>query len=182
MRQHPVFSADIIRTAVRRRARRGRAPPPRALRRQRVPGRPGRRRHPADRPRHVRGRLLRRHVVPAPVQGGAHLRRSASTSCERCRGTQFDPDMVDAFLRCSRTSRTRRRRPTRSPREAAAPHRPGDKHAVLREPRRRGAAPSTREIAQMLREVRDANPPTRFLTHPRAIDSELRDRRRPGGE
>ena len=60
--------------AVRRGARGRRAPPPRALRRRRLPGRPRRRGHPGHRPRHVRRRLLRRDVVPAPVPAGPHRR------------------------------------------------------------------------------------------------------------
>ena len=60
---------------VRRGARGGRPPPPRALDRRRIPGRPRRRGHPGDRPRHVRGRLLRRDVVPPPVSAGPHRRR-----------------------------------------------------------------------------------------------------------
>ena len=87
----------------------GRAPPSRALRGRRLPGRPRRRGHPPHRPRDVRRRLLRRHVVPAPLPSGAVATRSASPSCERCRGTQFDPDMVDAFLRVLNASGRRPR-------------------------------------------------------------------------
>ncbi len=36
---------------------------------------------PADRPRHVRGRLLRRHVLPATLPAGARATASASPSC-----------------------------------------------------------------------------------------------------
>ena len=64
-RHHPV--------PVRRGAGAGRAPSPRALRRQGLPGRPGRRGDPADRPRHVRRGLLRRHVLPAHLPFGAQL-------------------------------------------------------------------------------------------------------------
>ena len=57
-------------SALRRRARGRRAPPPRALERRRVPGRTRGRGHPAHRPRHVRGGLLRRHVVPPSLPAG----------------------------------------------------------------------------------------------------------------
>ncbi len=61
--------------ALPRGPRAGRPPPPRALRRRRVPGRPLRRGDPAARARHGGGGRLRRHVVPASVQGRAHVRR-----------------------------------------------------------------------------------------------------------
>ena len=57
--------------AVRRRPRARRAPSPRALGRQRLPRRAERRRHPPDRPRHVRRRFVRRDVVPPAVPAGA---------------------------------------------------------------------------------------------------------------
>ena len=61
--------------AVPGRAGAGRAPPPRALQRRRLPRRPGRRGDPAAGARHGRGGLLRRHVLPPAVQRRQVLHR-----------------------------------------------------------------------------------------------------------
>ena len=79
----------------------------------------------------------------------------------RCRGSQFDPEMVDTFVRvldehggAPRATRSRRRRTRRA-------HRPRQArlltHAKTSSARVRRAVPA-------LREVRDAHPPVRFIT------------------
>ena len=87
---------------------------------------------------------------------------------QRCRGTQFDPLMVDAFLEVLEDVARKRARAEEIATIAAA-----------RDPRREAPrlrsrddedTPEYREIAETLREVRDANPPTRFLTTHAQID------------
>ncbi len=80
----------------------------------------------------------------------------------RCRGTQFDPDMVDAFLVVLEDVATRKKRADAVAAEAARRIR-GELHVAALET---GDEQSDAylEIADALRKVRDANPPTRFLT------------------
>ena len=87
---------------------------------------------------------------------------------ERCRGTQFDPLMVDAFRNVLDDVARRRTRAEEIAAMAAAAI-PGDKHARLHG-RDDEDTPEYREIAETLRAVRDANPPTRFLTTHARID------------
>src|SRR5450830_349803 len=87
---------------------------------------------------------------------------------QRCRGTQFEPVMVDAFLEVlEELSRAQAR--AEEVAVQAASRIPGDKHLVLRS-REDEDTPEYREIREVLREVRDANPPTRFLTTHAEID------------
>ena len=80
----------------------------------------------------------------------------------RCRESQFDPGMVDAFLHVLEdVERTRAKAETIA--AQAASRIPGDKHLALRSREDEDTA-EYREIREILREVRDANPPTRFLT------------------
>jgi diguanylate cyclase (GGDEF)-like protein/excisionase family DNA binding protein len=81
---------------------------------------------------------------------------------ERCSGAQFDPGMVAAFRRVLGRLGEQRDQARAVAAEAAARIDPA-KHALLREPddERR---PEYGEIAAVLREVRDAHPPTRYLT------------------
>ena len=62
---------------------------------------------------------------------------------QRCRGTQFDPEMVDAFLERARGRRAAARQGrARSPREAALAHPRRDARRAAR-PRRRGSPTPT---------------------------------------
>jgi diguanylate cyclase (GGDEF)-like protein/excisionase family DNA binding protein len=71
----------------------------------------------------------------------------------RCRGTQFDPGMTDAFLRVlERLARLR---------EAARIN--PERHAALRTPADEAGAEYAR-VHEVLREVRDAHPEVRFMT------------------
>jgi diguanylate cyclase (GGDEF)-like protein len=81
---------------------------------------------------------------------------------DRCRGTQFDPDVVDAFRRVLDRLRELRATAERIAGDAAK-HIDVAAHETVLDA---GGAesPTYREIAAVLREVRDANPPTRFLT------------------
>ncbi len=81
---------------------------------------------------------------------------------QKCRGTQFDPGMVDAFLRVLEDVARRRAAAEEIAAEAAS-RISGDAHLLLRS-REDEDSEEYREIETVLREVRDANPPTRFLT------------------
>jgi len=87
---------------------------------------------------------------------------------QRCRGTQFEPVMVDAFLEVLEELSRARARAAEVAVQAAS-RIPGDKHLALRS-REDEDTPEYREIREVLREVRDANPPTRFLTTHAEID------------
>jgi diguanylate cyclase (GGDEF)-like protein/excisionase family DNA binding protein len=80
----------------------------------------------------------------------------------RCRGTQFDPEMVDAFLLVLEDVAVRKSHADDIAATAAARIR-GETHAALLALDDEQCE-EYREIAAVLREVRDANPPTRFLT------------------
>ena len=87
---------------------------------------------------------------------------------QRCRGSQFDPDMVDAFL-LELEDLARARALAEDIAAQAASRIPGEKHVMLRSLEDEDT-PEYREILEILREVRDANPPTRFLTTHAEID------------
>jgi len=80
----------------------------------------------------------------------------------RCRGTQFDPAMVDVFLRVLEDVAGRRSVAERIAAEAASRIR-GESHLRLHS-RDDEDTEEYGEIEAVLRAVRDANPPTRFLT------------------
>jgi diguanylate cyclase (GGDEF)-like protein/excisionase family DNA binding protein len=90
---------------------------------------------------------------------------------QRCRGTQFEPLMVDAFLAVLEEL-ARDRAQAEDIATQAASRIPGDKHLALRS-REDEDTPEYREIREILREVRDANPPTRFLTTHAEIDKKF---------
>ena len=81
---------------------------------------------------------------------------------QACRGTQFDPAMVDAFLRVLEDIAKRRARAGEIAAEAAQRIR-GESHAALITLDDENCH-AYHEIEAVLRDVRDANPPTRFLT------------------
>ena len=87
---------------------------------------------------------------------------------ERCRGSQFEPGMVDAFLNVLKDVARARSRAAEIAAEAAVLI-PGEMHLALRS-REDEDTDEYREIAEVLRKVRDANPPTRFLTTHARID------------
>jgi diguanylate cyclase (GGDEF)-like protein/excisionase family DNA binding protein len=86
----------------------------------------------------------------------------------RCRGTQFDPEMVDAFLPVLEDVARRRAQAEEIAGQAASRIR-GENHLQLRS-RDDEASEAYRQIEEVLREVRDANPPTRFLTTRSQVD------------
>ena len=80
---------------------------------------------------------------------------------ERCRGSQFDPEIVTAFLRV--LSRLRRRQEwAQGVAGEAASRVDVEKHKLLTEPGDQ-ARPEYREIADVLRALRLENPPIRFI-------------------
>ena len=79
----------------------------------------------------------------------------------RCRGRQFDPAITDAFFEVLGDLETRRRQADEVAAEAAA-RIDADRHLRLRR-RQDEAGDDYAEIAALLREVRDANPPTMRL-------------------
>ena len=81
---------------------------------------------------------------------------------QRCRGTQFDPEMVDAFLLVLEDVSVRKSHADEIAATAAARIR-GETHVALLALDDEQCE-EYREIAGILREVRDGNPPTRFLT------------------
>ena len=87
--------------------------------------------------------------------------RECQAELRRCRGTQFDPQILDTFVRVLQRLEVRRDRAVKVAAKAA---RRLDvvKHALLVGPADE-ARPEYTEIAAMLREVRDADPPTRYL-------------------
>ncbi|HEX5641849.1 MAG TPA: GAF domain-containing protein [Thermoleophilia bacterium] len=86
----------------------------------------------------------------------------------RCRGTQFDPAMVDAFLTVLEEVAGRRAKADEIAATAAARIR-GETHRALLETDDEQSG-AYKEVETILREVRDANPPTRFLTTHAQVD------------
>ena len=89
----------------------------RALRRQRLPGRPGRQGDPARRA-HPRGGGHVRRSDPEPAQPlpqGARGRPRRATSLAQYRGTIFDPNIVDLFRQVDDRRRHAREAARRSP-------------------------------------------------------------------
>ena len=80
----------------------------------------------------------------------------------RCRGTQFDPGLTDAFLRVLKRLAALRAVAMRAAAEAAA-HIDPERHAALRTPEDK-ADPEYAKIRTVLRGVRDAHPEVRFMT------------------
>ena len=145
---------------VRRGARRRSAPPSRTLRRQAVSRRPERRGDPAGGSPHVRGRLLRRHVLRTPLPPRADLspvsRRAASLRRHpvRSRHGRRVPQGAGAPASPAQsrrhpgragigTDRSRRARPAALARRRGAPPVPGDGRRAARasaSPTRRSAS------------------------------------------
>jgi diguanylate cyclase (GGDEF)-like protein/excisionase family DNA binding protein len=80
----------------------------------------------------------------------------------RCSKHQFDPAMVKAFVRVLGRLDAAMRRATEIAEQGAALIDPAE-HALLRTPEDEERS-EYRTIAEMLRHLRDANPPTRFIT------------------
>jgi diguanylate cyclase (GGDEF)-like protein/excisionase family DNA binding protein len=80
----------------------------------------------------------------------------------RCAGTQFDPEMVEAFLNALARLRRRRRWVTRLAAQAAGLI-DADLHATFRT-RADELRPEYKETVAALRRFRDAHPPLRFAT------------------
>ena len=80
----------------------------------------------------------------------------------RCSGTQFDPAMTDAFLRVLERLDQRHSEGERIAAEAVALIDP-EWHRALASEKDEGS-PEYAAIAEVLRRVRDAHPPTRYLT------------------
>lgn len=167
MRQHPAFSADIIRPlfpdplvqAVRHHHERYNGSGyPDGLVAEQIP-------------------LFARAMAVVDAYDAMSCRRpykAALTYSEclaelqRCRGTQFDPQMVDAFLTVLGDLEGMRSR-AEAVAAAAAERVPGEIHLALRN-REDEESSEYRQIATVLREVRDTNPPTRFITTHMRID------------
>jgi diguanylate cyclase (GGDEF)-like protein/excisionase family DNA binding protein len=88
--------------------------------------------------------------------------RQCLDELRRCAGTQFDPGMVEAFLRVLDKLRRRRAQVARLARQAAAQIDPA-RHALLRT-RADEERPEYREMVEVLRAFRDTHPPVRFIT------------------
>jgi len=88
--------------------------------------------------------------------------RQCLAELRRCAGTQFDPEMVAAFLRALRRLRRRRARVDALAVQAAALIDPAT-HALLRS-RADETRPQYAEMVGALRQLRDAHPPVRFIT------------------
>jgi len=88
--------------------------------------------------------------------------RQCLAELKRCAGSQFDPDMVAAFLRALRRLRRRRARVDVLAVQAAGLIDPAT-HALLRT-RADEARPAYAEAVSALRQVRDSHPPVRFIT------------------
>jgi diguanylate cyclase (GGDEF)-like protein len=88
--------------------------------------------------------------------------RQCLAELRRCSGTQFDPEMVAAFLRALERLRRRRTRVDALAAQAAELIDPAG-HALLRQ-RGDEARVEYREMVSALRAFRDAHPPMRFIT------------------
>jgi diguanylate cyclase (GGDEF)-like protein len=89
---------------------------------------------------------------------------------ERCRGAQFDPAMIDAFLRVLERLAALRNVARRAAAEAAARIDP-ERHATLRTPDDE-ADPEYAKIHAVLRDVRAAHPEVRFMTTETRLDGQ----------
>jgi len=161
MRQHPIFSADIIRSlfseelvlGVRHHHERFEGGGyPDGLSGQAIP-------------------LMARAMCVADSYDAMSFRRpyrhgltyhECIEELHRCRGTQFDPAMVDAFLRVLERLAEGREQARRVATEAASRIDPED-HALLRSPEDE-ARPEYSRILEAFREVCAENPPTRFIS------------------
>ena len=88
--------------------------------------------------------------------------RQCLAELRRCAGTQFDPEMVEAFAAALRRLQRRRARVAKLARQAAQLIDPAA-HALLRS-RADEARPEYQEMVAALRRFRDAHPPVRFIT------------------
>jgi diguanylate cyclase (GGDEF)-like protein len=87
---------------------------------------------------------------------------------QRCRGTQFDPGMTDAFLRVLERLGVLRDVSRRAAAEAALRIDPV-RHSTLRAPGDE-SSPEYAEVHDVLRDVRDAYPEVRFMTTEARLD------------
>ena len=101
MRRHTLIGERIVASAPALATWPARALLSRALGRHRLPRRAGRRRDPARRPDHRRVRRVRRDVADRPYSKGLGFER-ALDELEHCAGSQFDPQVVAAFVEVSR--------------------------------------------------------------------------------
>ena len=88
--------------------------------------------------------------------------RQCLAELKRCSGTQFDPQMVQAFRRVLAQLRQREARLTTLAQQAATLIDPAG-HALLRT-RADEARPEYKQMVTALRELRDANPEVRYIT------------------
>jgi diguanylate cyclase (GGDEF)-like protein/excisionase family DNA binding protein len=88
--------------------------------------------------------------------------KQALHELQRCAGTQFDPEMVAAFCRVLTHLEAQRNDARAAAAEAAALIDPGS-HALIRAPED-AFRPEYEEIAAILRTVRDSHPPVRYVT------------------
>ncbi|HEX7524683.1 MAG TPA: GAF domain-containing protein [Gaiellaceae bacterium] len=91
----------------------------------------------------------------------AHTYTESLAELDRCRGGQFDPAMVEAFKRVLRRLAERKAQAVVVAEQAAA-RIDIKKHALIKTSDDE-SRPEYAEIAAVLREVRDANPPTHFV-------------------
>ncbi len=161
MRQHPIFSADIIRplfseelvAGVRHHHERfGGDGYPDNLARDAIP-------------------QIARAMCVVDSYDAMSFRRpyrqalsypEARAELQSCTGTQFDPEIAAAFLRVL-TRLSRRHTQALAVAEQAAARVDAAKHALLRTPEDE-ARPEYKEIQAVLREVREQNPMARFIT------------------
>jgi diguanylate cyclase (GGDEF)-like protein len=96
--------------------------------------------------------------------------RQCLAELRSCRDTQFDPEIVGVFLRVLDRLKRRRRRVDAIARQAATLV-DAHKHALLRTPAD-ATRPEYAEMVGALRALRDANPPTRFITSFALVDGQ----------
>jgi diguanylate cyclase (GGDEF)-like protein/excisionase family DNA binding protein len=88
--------------------------------------------------------------------------RQCLAELRRCAGTQFDPDMVAAFVPALQRLRRRQAQVAKLAQQAAGLIDPAG-HALLRS-RADEARPDYAEMVSALRRLRDSHPPVRFVT------------------